>query len=236
MDDMVNKTIAIIPARGGSKRIPKKNIINFQGKPLISWTIEAAIKSNIFSRVIVSTDDIEISDIAKQYGASVPFLRKNNNDDHSTVSDVVLDVLEELNEDYDSVVMLMANCPLRNSNDIKNSVNFFNNNKTSNFQLSSFKFGWMNPWWAHTIEEKSIGKPFLPKNNANIRSQDLKDLYCITGAIWIADVKEFLRCKTFYGENYTLKPIDWKNAIDIDEYEDLEMANIIFKLKNEKKK
>lgn len=224
------KIVAIIPARGGSKRIPKKNIINFQGKPMIAWTIEAALESEVFSDVIVSTDDIEISNIAKQYGASVPFLRTKNNDDHSTVSDVIVHALEELEEDYDVVVMLMANCPLRNANDIKNAIDFFKENKNSAFQLSSFKFGWMNPWWAHSIEKEHIGKPLLPKNDATIRSQDLKDLYCITGAIWIANVKEIMESKTFYGKNYTLKPINWKNAVDIDDYEDLEMANIIFQL------
>ncbi|MDB2625667.1 acylneuraminate cytidylyltransferase family protein [Flavobacteriaceae bacterium] len=230
-----NRIVAIIPARGGSKRIPKKNIIDFQGKPMIAWTIEAALESKVFSEVIVSTDDIEIANIAKKHGASVPFLRTKNNDDHSTVSDVIVHVIEELEEDYDSVVMLMANCPLRNSDDVKKAIDFFSENKNSDFQLSSFKFGWMNPWWAHTIEKEHIGKPLLPKNDATIRSQDLKDLHCITGAIWIANVKEIMKSKTFYGKNYTLKPIDWKNAIDIDDYEDLEMANIIFQLQDDKK-
>jgi len=229
------KILAIIPARGGSKRIPKKNIIDFQGKPMIAWTIEAALESEVFNKVIVSTDDELISNVSKQYGASVPFLRKKNVDDHSTVSDVIVNVLEELEENYDHVVMLMANCPLRNSEDIKNAVRCFNLNNNSKFQLSSFKFGWMNPWWAHTIEEKGIGKPLLPKNDSTIRSQDLKDLYCITGAIWVASVSEILKSRTFYGEDYTLNPIDWKNAIDIDDYEDLEMANIIFQLQDEKK-
>ncbi|CAL2105875.1 CMP-N-acetylneuraminic acid synthetase [Tenacibaculum sp. 190524A02b] len=223
------KIIGIIPARGGSKRIPKKNIIDFQGKPMIAWTIEAALKSGVFDEVMVSTDDVEISDVAKRYGASVPFLRKENADDHSTVSDVIVNVLKELKVDYDIVVMLMANCPLRNDLNIKESVNFFIDNDSS-FQLSSFKFGWMNPWWAHTIEDDNRGKLLLSKNDITTRSQDLKDLYCITGAIWIADTKDILKSGTFYGENYTLKPIDWKNAIDIDDYEDLEMANVIYKL------
>lgn len=227
------KIIAIIPARGGSKRIPKKNIIDFQGKPMIAWTIEAALESKVFNRVMVSTDDEEIAKISKQFGASVPFLRKENIDDYSNVSTVIVNVLEEIEEDYDCVVMLMANCPLRNSQDIKNAVNNFHSNKESNFQLSSFKFGWMNPWWAHTIQKKEIGLPLLSKNNTNIRSQDLKDLYCITGAIWISNVPEILKSRTFYGNNYTLKPLNWKNAIDIDHYEDLEMANIIFNITDE---
>ena len=84
------KILAIIPARGGSKRIPRKNIINFQGKPMIAWTIESAIKSACFDEILVSTDDDEIAEISKNYGASVPFLRELNKDDHSNVSDVVI--------------------------------------------------------------------------------------------------------------------------------------------------
>lgn len=230
----IKKTVAIIPARGGSKRIPKKNIFDFQGRPMIAWTIEAAQKSEIFTDIIVSTDDVEIADAAKKYGASVPFLRTKNTDDYSTVSDVIVNVLNELEEEYDNVVMLMANCPLRSSKDIKDSIEFFMNND-HNFQLSSFKFGWMNPWLAHTIDEKSIGTPLLSNTDSSIRSQDQKDLYCITGAIWIANTKEIRKSGTFYGKGYALKSINWKNAIDIDDYEDLEMANIIFHVLNEKK-
>ncbi len=92
---MVNRRIAIIPARGGSKRIPEKNIIDFAGKPMIAWSIEAALKSNLFDRVIVSTDDIKIADIAKQWGAEVPFLRKECADDYSTVSEATTSALTQ---------------------------------------------------------------------------------------------------------------------------------------------
>ena len=97
MDNMVNKkNIAIIPARGGSKRIPKKNIIDFFGKPLIAHTIESAIKSNIFDRVIVSTDCKEIAKISLQYGAEVPFMREDKADDFSPISDATIYTLKRL--------------------------------------------------------------------------------------------------------------------------------------------
>ena len=140
------KVLAIIPARGGSKRIPKKNIIDFQGKPMIAWTIEAAIKSACFDEILVSTDDDEIAEIAKNYGASVPFLRELNKDDYSNVSDVVISEKNRLNQKYDIIVMLMPNCPIRDEFDISSALNNFIDNKR-NFQISSFKYGFMNPHW-----------------------------------------------------------------------------------------
>lgn len=231
MDNLVNKKIlAIIPARGGSKRIPKKNILDFEGKPMIAWTIEAALKSNIFTDVIVSTDDEEIGKISEKNDATF-LLRTTHADDHSNVSDVVYNVLNNIEKKYDIVVMLMANCPLRDENDIKNALTNFIKLK-SNFQISSFKFGWMNPWWAHTINSKTnIAKPLFDTKQA--RSQDLEDLHCPTGAIWIANVEELKKSKTFYGTNYTMFDMNWKNAVDIDDYEDLEFAKLLFNMKKD---
>lgn len=220
------KILAIIPARGGSKRIPKKNIIDFHGKPMIAWTIEAAIKSACFDEILVSTDDNEITEIAKKYGASVPFLRELNKDDYSTVSDVVISEKNRLNQKYDVIVMLMPNCPIRNEFDISSSLNNFIDNKRD-FQISSFKYGFMNPYWAHKIDNKGKGVPIF-KDAVSSRSQDLSDLYCPTGAIWIAKDKSLEISKSFYGTGFIMEPINWKNALDIDDYEDLELAEMIF--------
>ena len=134
--------IAIILARGGSKRLPRKNIKDLCGKPMINWTIEAAINSNCFSRILVSTDDEEIQSIAIEAGAEVPFLRRSGADDHSPSSEATLIALKQAeeywSESYSIVTQLMANCPLRNSVDIRNSVNNFIN-KNAKSQLSSFE-------------------------------------------------------------------------------------------------
>lgn len=224
------KILAIIPARGGSKRIPKKNIIPFKGKPMIAWTIEAAIKSACFDRVFVSTDDQEIAEISKVYGADVPFLRKENSDDLSTVSDVILNEKNRLNQDYDIIVLLMANCPIRDEFDIKKALNNFIE-KDRDFQISSFKYGWMNPWWAHKIDDSGRATPIFTEA-VKSRSQDLDELYCPTGAIWIANNKELEKYKTFYGPDFVMEPIDWKKAVDIDDYEDLNLAKIVFDFLN----
>ena len=117
---MQNKNICIIPARVGSKRIPKKNIRLFLGKPIIAYSIEAALKSELFDEVMVSTDDIEISKIALKYGAKVPFLRSNkNSDDYSTTMDVIKEVISEygskINLDFEII-------PVKNISDAKNPI------------------------------------------------------------------------------------------------------------------
>lgn len=229
------KILAIIPARGGSKRIPRKNIINFQGKPMIAWTIESAIKSACFDEILVSTDDDEIAEISKNYGASVPFLRELNKDDHSNVSDVVISEKNRLNQKYDIIVMLMPNCPIRNEFDISCALNNFIDNDRD-FQISSFKYGFMNPYWAHKVDDQGKGLPIF-KEAISSRSQDLPNLYCPTGAIWVAKDENLEISKSFYGPGFIMEPINWKNAVDIDDYEDLEFAEMIFhslKLKNEK--
>ena len=123
------ENLAVIPARGGSRRIPKKNIVDFFDKPLIAWTIQAAIQSNIFDKVIVSTDDQVIANIAIKYGAEVPFLRDNYADDYSTVSDVVCNEVSKLEEElkwkFQTVAQLMPNCPLRNKDDIISTFEFY---------------------------------------------------------------------------------------------------------------
>ena len=182
------KNIAIIPARKGSKRIPKKNIIDFHGKPMIAWTIEAAINSKVFSKVVVSTDCEDIAKISREYGAEVPFLRKSFSDDMSPVSLATRDALKQ-SEDYwgikfNSVTQLMANCPLRTENDIIDAMTVFQKEKRD-YQISCFKFGWMNPWWSFKFKKDS-GHEFMFPEGINKRSQDLEDLYCPTCSIWIA--------------------------------------------------
>lgn len=155
---MVNKqAIAIIPARGGSKRLPSKNIISFLGIPMIARTIKAAKDSNLFDRIIVSTDDEKIAEVSREYDAEVPFLRTEKADDHSPVSQATLFALMQAEkhfaENYEIVVQLMANCPLRDSGDIVNAYNNFAASK-ADFQISCFTGGFMNPWWAATLDDK----------------------------------------------------------------------------------
>lgn len=218
--------IAIIPARGGSKRLPRKNIMLFNGKPMIAWTIEAALQSGMFSRVLVSTDDEEIRQVSIQAGAEVPFLRHAAFDDYATSSEATLIALQQAEQhwgdNYTSVAQLMANCPLRSCEDIQKAVTHFEQSSAS-AQISCFKFGWMNPWWA--VQLSPEGKPtYAFPEIRDSRSQDLAPLYCPTGAIWIASTTALREHGTFYAPEHVFYPMHHMSAVDIDDHDDLTMA------------
>ncbi|TXH36843.1 MAG: acylneuraminate cytidylyltransferase family protein [Rhodospirillaceae bacterium] len=223
------KRIAVIPARGGSKRIPRKNIIDFCGKPLITWTIEAALQSAIFDKVLVSTDDDEIAEISRQCGAAVPFLRRTAADDMSPVSLATLDALDQLaeksKENVDIVTQLMPNCPLRTALDIIAASRHFDATQTD-FQLSCVQYSLANPFWAVTLDAEGHPSALFP-DAFKSRSQDLPKLYCPTGAIWMARSEPLKKAATFYGPGHRFFELSWRAAIDIDTEEDLALAKAV---------
>lgn len=226
---MVNKSIiAVIPARGGSKRIPKKNIVDFVGKPMIEWTIIAAKQSGIFQDIYVDTDDQEIADVAVESGAKVPFLREQYKDDISPVSSATVQFVKNLHThsavSSDYIFQLMANCPLRNAKDIQSFQKFLEE-KDCSFLLSCFPYGFMNPWWAFKLNDGKAN-PIFP-DALKKRSQDLEKLFCPTGAIWAAKTSELVREETFYGTGHQFFELNWKVGLDIDDYEDLELAKAL---------
>ncbi len=235
---MVNKeifrNIAVIPARCGSKRVENKNIREMCGKPLIAYTIEAAIKSQLFDRIIVSTDCENIAAISREFGAEVPFLRsKTLADDYCPVSLATLDAVEILQKEdgeYDNVAQLMANCPLRDEMDIISSFNQFVSSD-SDSQISIMQYGWQNPWWAMKLDSKfklaSIFEEALKE-----RSQDLPELFAPTGAIWWSKTASLFKNKTFHINEKTGWEISMINGIDIDTKEDWNIAEIFMKNKN----
>lgn len=227
--ERVVSSIAIIPARGGSKRIPRKNLVSFHGRPMIAWTIQAALDSGVFDRVLVSTDDPEIAAVGRAEGADVPFLRSAHADDQSPVSDAVITALGQAEAHYatefHTVAQLMPNCPMRGANEIRTAWERFQGG-VHQFQISAFEFGWINPWWAARMA--SDGTPdWLFPEAWMARSQDLERLYCPTGAIWIAHTPALRTHGTFYGPGHVLFPIPWQTAIDIDDWHDLLMAEAL---------
>lgn len=233
MESLVIKRIAIILARGGSKRLPRKNILEFHGKPMLAWTVEAALASKQFDRVLVSTDDTEIAEVGRAFGADVPFLRDKAADDMASSSQATIAALvqaeEHWGEKYDVVSQLMANCPLRNADDVRTSIRNFMDRKAV-AQISCFRFGWMNPWWAARLDER--GEPDYLFPEARIaRSQDLPPLYCPSGAIWITRAPFLKEHETFYVPGHIFHPINWISAMDIDDEQDLKMAKACYLLK-----
>lgn len=230
--------VAIIPARGGSKRLPGKNLIDFFGKPLLAWSIEAALTSGLFDRVVVSTEDVAIADAAKMHGAEVPFLRDEFYDDHSNISDVAVHTLRELEArlgaTYDQVVNLQPTSPLRTADDIRTAVEAFEKSG-GDFQMSCFKFHWTNPWWAFRRTSSGTAD-YLFADMVGVRSQDQPPLFGLTGAIYIAKTGALLNTGTFYGPGQRFEPISWISAIDIDDAEDLEMARAAYAVRHRQEK
>lgn len=219
-------SIAIVLARGGSKRLPGKNKRMFHGKPLVAWTIEAALHSRIFDKVLLSTDSQEIAEIGIKYGAEVPFLRNCAADDHSSSSEATLAALVQAEEHWSKsfaiVAQLMANCPLRTSHHVCNAMNDFSTRDVSS-QISCFKFGWINPWWAAKMNSDDHPEWIFPEARHS-RSQDLPDLYCPSGALWIAKSQSLRAHQSFYSPDHVFNVMDWMSAMDIDDEEDWLMA------------
>jgi CMP-N-acetylneuraminic acid synthetase len=224
--------LAVIPARGGSKRIPGKNVRSLLGKPAIAYTIAAALDSGLFDQVIVSTDSEGIAEIARHYGAEVPFLRAPElGDDHTPVSLVTLDALDRLDpsgQKYSCVAQLMANCPLRTSDDVKASYQQFVET-TAESQLSLTRYGWQNPLWAVQRAEDFTLQPLF-ENEITARSQDLPRLFCPTGAIWWAHTDALRRERTYHFSGRTGWEIPWPRGIDIDTENDWQMAEVLLRL------
>ena len=221
--------LAVIPARGGSKRVPRKNIREFLGRPMIAYTIDAALESGLFARVLVSTDDPEIADASRAAGAEVPFLRDAAlADDYTTASQVTADALERIDPgatQYSYIAQLMATCPLRTAADIQNSFRQMTDTDAPS-QISVTRYGWQNPWWARRRDSSFRLSPFFPDMSLQ-RSQDLPPVYVPVGAIWWAKAPRLRATRDFYMPDHTGWEMPWENAIDIDTEDDWRMAEFL---------
>lgn len=221
--------MAIIAARSGSKGLPNKNILDCAGKPLIAWTIDAALKSRYLNRVMVSTDSQVIADIAVQYGAWVPFLREAQlAQDKSSVIDVIKDALAHLKAvsgGFDYVMLLQPTSPLRNEQHIDEAVEKFFSEKTDDsdtlisVKKVESKFLWL------LGEDGGSGYLFNFCNvdlNDSSRRQALPECYLPNGAIYLAKVDGF---NGFYGKRTRAYLMDELSSTDIDYQEDLDRAS-----------
>ncbi len=218
------KIIAIIPARGGSKRIKDKNIVNFDGKPILKKTLDVAKKCKYIDKIVVSSESKRILTYANKEGIDTPFLRPRAYGDKASIHEATLVALEQSEKlfgKFDVVVQLMPNCPFRKLKTLKLCIeNFFQKKKNS--QISFFEYGFSNPRWAHKI----INQKIIPLNKQNLfkRSQDMQKLYCPTGSIWISKIKTLRKYKTFYSPFYGYFLMNFEESIDIDTSEDLKIA------------
>ena len=221
-----NKTfLAIIPARGGSKRLPRKNILDLCGKPLISWSIEAALKSKYISKVVVSSDDEEILNISSNFGADIikrPYELAN---DTATTFDAIKHTINNL-EKYDYIVLLQPTSPLRNVKHIDEAIELLEE-KQADAIVSVCEMD-HSPLWSNTLPEDGNMRGFLRDEVLNKRSQDLEKYYRLNGAVYICKTDKLLENKSFFlKDNIFAYIMDRKSSIDIDEEIDFEIAKVL---------
>lgn len=221
--------IAIIPARGGSKRIPRKNIKDFCGKPIIAYSIQAALDSNLFDTVMVSTEDKEIAEIARKYGAEVPFLRSSKNaDDNTGILDVLLEVIDSYSakgQVYDEVCCVLATAPLITSNTLSSSNSILD--EKSNAVIATVKFNY--PIQRSFNMKDSFLKMNWPENY-NMRSQDLEDMYHDAGQFYWIKSDVLIKEKQIFTKRAVGYVISELLVQDIDTPEDWKIAEMKYKL------
>ena len=224
------KKIAIIPARSGSKGLPNKNILMLGNKPLIAYTIEAALKSNEFERVIVSTDSLEYKYIAEKFGAEVFMRSEELSNDKASSFVVIEDVLNKIETTIDYFVLLQVTSPFRNENHIKESIEVFENSISEydflvSMQKSDKSSSLIKPIYdSGTLEEYNI--------DYSNYSRQKYDEYHPNGAIFIGKVKEYLEQKHFFGKRAKAYFMNKEDSIDIDDSLDFEIAITILNKKN----
>lgn len=221
-----DKTIlAIIPARGGSKGVPRKNIRVVAGKPLLAWTIEEALKSKYVDRIIVSTDDAEIAATAKEWGAEVPFMRPAAlSTDNTPGIEPVVHAINMLPQ-YEYVIVLQPTSPLRTVEDIDGSIElcFAKRAKCCVSVVEPDK----SPYWMLTLGKDGKVLPLFPDSPLVSRRQDLPIVYALNGAIYIANSECLLDAKTFIDKDMTIYVMPKERSLDIDTEYDVSLADNI---------
>lgn len=228
-----NSLVAIIPARSGSKRLPNKNRKMLAGKPLIQWSIEAALASDSIDKVIVSTDSPEIAEIAVSCGADVPYLRPQAlSSDTATCADVVENVLTHLfdeGEEYKYVALLQPTSPLRTSDDIDKAFQLLN--KSDALGVVSVCPCEHPPLWSNTLPENNDMSDFIkPLLDFRKSGNKLAQSYRLNGALCITQAKKFLEEKNFYFyDGLVAYKMSRERSVDIDHDIDIKLAECVIK-------
>jgi CMP-N,N'-diacetyllegionaminic acid synthase len=221
--------IAIIPARSGSKGLQDKNIRLLNDKPLIAYTIEAALISGMFDEIFVSTDSEKYAGIAKKYGANVPFLRSEElSSDIASSWDVVREVLSifrELDKKFDTFALLQPTSPLRTSDDIMNAFKLMSGKK-ANAVVSVCEVD-HSPLWCNTLPENNSLCEFLNKELITKPRQQLKTFYRINGALYIVNTTYFSNVSNIYESDCYAYIMEKRKSIDIDDQTDFDIANML---------
>lgn len=220
----MSRRLAIIPARGGSRRLPRKNVLPFNGIPIIAHTIGAALETDLFARIVVSTEDSEIADVARRYGAEVDARPKRLATDAATIIEVCEELLgreAQAGRDYDILCCLYATAPLRNAEDIVRTVTLLDA-EACDFSMAVTRY----LHYPHQALRKMDGAFLTPMwpELADIRADALGQLVAGNGSTYCARVTEFLRLRSFYGPRLRGHEMPLSRSVDIDTEEDFQMA------------
>lgn len=218
--------LAIIPARGGSKRLPRKNVLDLAGKPLIAWTIQAAKNSKYIDHFVVSTDDSEISEISKKIGAEVLTRPAELATDTASSVDVVLHAIGAQNQSYDYVILLQPTSPLRVAEHIDEAIELLFE-KSANAVISVCETN-HSPLWANTLPENGGMDNFSREEVKGKRSQDLPIFYQLNGAIYLVSSASLKQSKSFIqAKNSYAYIMSKKDSVDIDSDLDFEFVSLL---------
>ena len=226
------KTLAMITARGGSKRIPRKNIKEFNGKPIIAYSIEAALNSGVYDEVMVSTDDEEIAEISRKFGAKVPFLRsEKTSNDFATTTDVIEEVITEYRsrgEDFDIVTCIYPTAPFITADKLKTAVETLKDSDADTL-IPVVRFSYP-PQRAMEIHDGRL--VFRQPENLNKRSQDLEPHYHDAGQFYVLKTESFLKNKNLMVGNILPLELSELEVQDIDNEVDWKLAELKYNLIN----
>lgn len=221
------RIIAIIPARGGSKGVKRKNIRDVAGKPLIQWTIDAAHQSKYLDRCILSSEDNEIITIAKSLGCDVPFVRpKHLAEDNTAGIEPILHALSVLKEQYDYVMILQPTSPLRSVEDIDNSIELCLDHQ-ANYCVSVTPPS-KHPYWSFYLKEHKL-TPLQEKQIA--RRQDLPNMVTLNGAIYLAKIENIFKDENFIHPDTLAYQMPTERSFDIDTEFDLKICQFLLEEK-----
>lgn len=227
MKSSINKKsfLAIIPARGGSKRIPNKNILNLHNKPLISYTIEAALNCKYINEIVVSSDSKNILEIANEYNITALQRASNLATDTSSTEDTVIDILHNISNSYDYIILLQPTSPLRTENHIKEAIEQLIK-KDAECIVSMCELDHPIEWTTKLDADLTLDS-FIQTLEVK-RSQDCETHYRLNGALYIIKTSEFLKEKSFFSKNNSVAYImNREDSIDIDERIDFLLAEKI---------